>query len=178
MNKKVLYINKGVLASVVVSLLLMLMSGAPALAGTGSGDIYESNNSKLGHMRGFIYKSDDKTPLWGAQVVLQDVKSRRVFRSNVTDKRGSYEVLEVPAGDYMILILSQNKAYKVKRIDFLVKIVEEKTTFISFSLKKDHMGFLFFLLRPCCLASVISGTSLIPHLFPPKEEPEQSPTQL
>jgi len=174
MKKKVLYIKKGIVAAAVVSLLLTLMPASPAFA--GSGDIYESN-SNLGHIRGFIYKADDKTPLWGAQVVLQDVKSRQVFRSNVTDERGNYEVLEVPAGDYMILILSQNKAYKVKRIDFLIKIVEEKTTFISFSLKKSHKGLLFFLLRPCCLASVISGTAATITLITTEEE-EQSPTQL
>jgi hypothetical protein len=134
-----------------------------------------------GHLRGFIYKSDDKTPLWGAQVVLQDVKNRQVFRSNVTDSTGDYEVLNVPAGDYLAIIMAQNKVYKVKRVDFLIKIFEEKTTTISFSLKKSVMGFLFFLLRPCCVAKIISGTAIGlfigGELRPPEEEPEQSPTQ-
>jgi len=66
---------------------------------------YEPNS---GHLRGFIYKSDDKTPLWGAQVVLQDVKNRQVFRSNVTDSTGDYEVLDVPAGDYLVVVNGQD----------------------------------------------------------------------
>ncbi len=131
-----------------------------------------------GHLRGFIYKSDDKTPLWGAQVLLQDVKTRKVFRSNVTDSTGDYEVLNVPAGDYLVIILAKNKLYKVKRVDFLIKIFEEKTTTISFSLKKSVMGFLFFLLRPYCVATIVSGSAIGLFLGKKiKKEREQSPTQ-
>ncbi len=107
-----------------------------------------------GHLRGFIYKSDEKTPFWGAQVVLQDVKSRRVFKSNVTDSKGDYRVLNVPAGQYMVLILSKKKFYKIVTIDFLIKIVESKTATISFALK-GAISPLFFLLDPCCTLSVI-----------------------
>lgn len=134
-----------------------------------------------GHLRGFIYKPDGETPLFGAQVVLQDTETRRVFRSNVTDSTGDYELLNIPAGNYVVHILSQDKAYKVKTVDFLIKIRERKTTTISFSLKKSLGGFLFFLLEPCCEAAVISGTALAAALIKRfsglKEEPEQSPTQ-
>jgi len=136
---------------------------------------YEPNT---GHLRGFIFKSDDKTPLWGAQVLLQDVKTRQVFRSNVTDSLGDYEVLNVPAGDYLVIILKTNKLYKVKRVDFLIKIFEEKTTTISFSLKKSVLGFLLFLLRPCGVATVVS-VAAIGLLLGKKVEEECicSPTQ-
>jgi hypothetical protein len=133
-----------------------------------------------GHLWGFIYKPDGETPLFGAQVVLQDVETRRVFRSNVTDSTGDYKLLNIPAGNYVVHILSQDKAYKVKTVDFLIKIRERKTTTISFSLKKSLRG-SFFLLEPCCEAAVISGTALVAALIKKfsdlKEEPEQSPTQ-
>ena len=39
---------------------------------SGESDSYAPNS---GHLKGFIYKPDGKTPLWGAQVILQDVKN-------------------------------------------------------------------------------------------------------
>jgi len=134
-----------------------------------------------GHLRGFIYKPDGETPLWGAQVVLQQVKTRQVFRSNVTDSTGDYELLDIPAGNYVVLILTRDKIYNIKQIDFLIKIIAGKTSTISFSLKKSTGGFLFFLLEPCCEAAVVSGTALATALVKKftelKKEKEQSPTQ-
>lgn len=134
-----------------------------------------------GHMRGFIYKSDGKTPLWGAQVALQHVETRQVFRSNVTDSTGDYELLNIPAGNYVVLILTRKKIYHVKRVEFLIKIIAGKTSTISFSLKKSLSGLWFFLLEPCCEAAVVSGTALTIALIKKftglKKEPEQSPTQ-
>jgi hypothetical protein len=134
-----------------------------------------------GHLRGFIYKPDAETPLWGAQVVLQHVETRQVFRSNVTDSTGDYELFNIPGGNYVVLILTRNKVYNVKRVDFLIKIIAGKTSTISFSLKKSPGGLLFFLLDPCCEAAVISGTSLLIVLikkFTCPKETEQSPTEL
>jgi hypothetical protein len=134
-----------------------------------------------GHLRGFIYKSDGETPLWGAQVVLQHMETRQVLRSNVTDSTGDYELLNIPAGNYVVLILTRNKVYNVKRVDFLIKIIAGKTSTISYSLKKSPTGLLLFLLEPCCEAAVVSGTALAVALVKKfsglKKEPEQSPTQ-
>ncbi|MGD2085462.1 MAG: carboxypeptidase-like regulatory domain-containing protein [Candidatus Aminicenantes bacterium] len=134
-----------------------------------------------GHLRGFIYKSDGETPLWGAQVVLQHMQTRQVFRGNVTDSTGDYELLNIPAGSYVVLILTRNKVYNVKRVDFLIKIIANKTSTISFSLKKSPSGLLLFLLEPCCEAAVVSGTALAIALVKKfsglKKETEQSPTQ-
>jgi hypothetical protein len=134
-----------------------------------------------GHLRGFIYKPDGETPLWGAQVVLQHMKTRQVFRGNVTDSTGDYELLNVPAGNYVVLILTRNKVYNVKRADFLIKIIAGKTSTISFSLKKSPSGLFLFLLEPCCEAAVVSGTALAIALVKKftglKREKEQSPTQ-
>lgn len=134
-----------------------------------------------GHLRGFIYKSDGETPLWGAQVVLQHVETRQVFRGNVTDSTGDYELLNIPAGNYVVLILTRNKIYNIKQVDFLIKIIAGKTSTISFSLKKSPSGLLLFLMEPCCEAAVVSGTALAIALVKKfsglKKETEQSPTQ-
>ena len=165
------------LAGAAVSVLLILTLTSISFAGTYSTfGTYKPPKPNCGHLRGFIYKSDGETPLWGAQVVLQEVKTQRVFRSNVTDTTGDYQILDVPAGDYVLLILAQDKSYKVKRVDFLIKIIEGKTATISFSLNKSLKALAFFLLRPCCLASVISGTAVSIALITHKEK-EQSPTQ-
>jgi hypothetical protein len=158
------------------------------LPAAGIADTFDITDTKTieyepgcGHLRGFIYKPDGETPLFGAQVVLEDVENRQVFRSNVTDSTGDYELLNIPAGNYLVHILSRDKEYKVKTVDFLIKIRERKTTTISFSLKKAPGGFLFFLLEPCCDAAVIAGTALTIALIKKftdlKEEEEQSPTQ-
>jgi hypothetical protein len=158
--------------------------GTGTVKGTGADtdtDIYTKTDEYApgcGHLRGFIYKPDGETPLFGAQVVLEDVETRRVFRSNVTDSTGDYEMLDIPAGHYMVHILSRNREYKVKTVDFLIKIRESKTTTISFSLKKSPGGLWFFLLEPCCEAAVITGTALTTVLIKKLiGEKEQSPTQ-
>lgn len=144
-----------------------------ALLLQGVADPYKPN---CGHLKGFIYKSDGKTPLWGAQVILQDPVSENVYRSNVTDSTGDYRLLNVPSGEYRLLIVAREKPYKVKQVDFLVKVFERKTSFLSFALQKSVKP-LFFLLEPCCLATIVAGTALgvtIPNL---SKEPEASETQ-
>lgn len=142
------------------------------IAAAGRSETYQPNT---GHLRGFIYKSDGQTPLWGGQVVLQDVKNNLVFRSNVTDSTGDYKLLNVPSGEYKVLIVAKSRPYKVKTIDFLIKIVAGKTATISFSLQKAIKG-LFFLEEPCCLALIIAGTAGGKKIRPNPEPPEASPT--
>jgi hypothetical protein len=112
-----------------------------------------------GHLRGFIYKPDGETPLWGAQVVL----------------------LDIHAGNYVVIILTRNKVYNIKQVDFLIKIIAGKTSTISFSLKKSLSVLMLFLKKPCCEAAVVSGTALTIALVKKftelNKEPEQSPTQ-
>jgi len=140
----------------------------------GESEEYAPN---CGHLKGFVYKPDGETPLWGAQVILQDVKNNIVFRSNVTDSTGDYKMMNIPAGNYRVLIVARAKPYKVKTIDFLMKIIAGKTSTISFSLQKSIKG-LFYLLEPCCLATIVAGTAAgitAGKLFPPKEQKEASP---
>ena len=83
MRNRAVYIYKkmGVLFTLTMFLVFML----PTANFANTDEPNTQNTQDTGQLRGFIYKSDDKTPLWGAQVVLQGVKSQQVFRSNVTD---------------------------------------------------------------------------------------------
>jgi len=129
-----------------------------------------------GHLKGFIYKPDDKTPFWGAQVLLQDVKTEEIYRSNVTDSTGDYSLINIPGGDYRVFIMAKARAYTIKQVEFKVKIQEKKTSFLSFSLEKP-VSAGFFLFQPCCFAKLIAGVVIIPPLIPPKEEEPASPVQ-
>ena len=109
-----------------------------------------------GNLKGFIYKKDGKTPLWGVQVLLKDVDTGQLFESNVTDALGDYKLRDVPSGLYQVLLLAKDRAYKVKKIDFLVRVFEGKTSTISFSLKKPIRPFLFFF-KPCWITAILAG---------------------
>jgi len=129
----------------------------------------------LGILRGFIYKSDNKTPIWGSQVIIQDIKTGQILESNVTDSTGDYKIEHVPPGDYKLLIWTKDRPYKTKKIDFLVKILAGKTTTLSFALKRSVLPFF---LQPCGMAVLIAGTALgVAIGKKPPEEPPQSPTE-
>ena len=109
-----------------------------------------------GNLKGFIYKKNGRTPLWGVQVLLKDIDTGQIFESNVTDALGDYKLREVPSGLYQVLLLAKDKAYKVKKIDFLVRVFEGKTSTISFSPKKPIRP-LFFLFKPCWIIAFLAG---------------------
>jgi hypothetical protein len=139
-----------------------------------------SSDDGYGNLRGFIYKEDGKTPIWGAQVLLENVKTNKVHESNVTDSTGDFKLTKIPVGDYSIAILARDKPYKLKKVDYLVKIIKDKTSTVSFSLKKS-INPPFFLL-PCGIASIIAGTAASiavgTDLFVPTPPPVASPVVL
>jgi len=120
----------------------------------------EDNPAGKGNLKGFIYKRDGKTPLWGAQVLLKDVKTGKVFESNVTDAVGDYKFTGIPEGNYKLKILVKDKDYEVKTVDFLVKIFDGKTSTLSFSLKK-YRKFLILGIPPCKIFAIIAGLATI-----------------
>jgi hypothetical protein len=119
----------------------------------------EDNTVGTGKLKGFIYKANGRTPLWGAQVVLKNVKTGQIFESNVTDSVGDYKLMDIPEGDYQVKIFVKDKSYKVKTVDFLIKILEGKTTSISFSLKK-YRKFLFFWIN-CRIFAFIAAIATV-----------------
>lgn len=95
---------------------------------------------ETGHLVGFVYKKDGKTPIKDAQLILEEIekgkKTGNKFESNVTDETGEYKMMNLPAGFYKGKILINKKHYKIKRLDFFVHIIAGETNFVSFSLKK------------------------------------------
>lgn len=113
-----------------------------------------------GNLKGFIYKKKGKKPRWGVQVLLKNKETGQVFESNVTDAMGDYVVKDVPAGDYQILLLVKDKSYKIKKVDFQVKIFDGKTSSLSFALKKPGK-FLFFFLSCDIIAILAAAVAII-----------------
>jgi len=120
----------------------------------------EDNPGGKGNLKGFIYKRDGKTPLWGAQVLLKNVKTGKIFESNVTDAVGDYKFTDIPEGNYKLKILVKDKDYEVKTVDFMVKIFDGKTSTLSFSLKK-YRKFLILGIPPCKIFAFIAGLATI-----------------
>jgi len=131
------------------------------------------DESKLGTIAGFVYGSDLKSPVKDAQIVLTEVKlekdgnSPRTYQSVVTDKKGDYKIDKVIPGNYKVTIRLRNSLYKIKKIDFLVTIMEGKTSYISFSLRRKSIP---------PLAWIVTGTAICKALDTPDEEKPASPT--
>ncbi len=134
--------------------------------------ISQVDESTLGTMAGFVYGRDLKTPVKDVQIVLTEVKlkdnsdSPKVYQSEVTDKKGDYKIEGIQPGNYKVTLRLRNNLYKVKKIDFLVTIMEGKTSFISFSLRRKSIP---------PLAWIITGTALCKALDNPAEEEPASP---
>ncbi len=135
--------------------------------------ISQVDGSKLGTMAGFVYGRDLKTPVKDVQIVLTEVKlkkddsSPRVYRSEVTNSKGDYKIAEILPGNYKVTLRLRNNLYKVKKIDFLITILEGKTSYISFSLRRKSIP---------PLAWIVTGTAICKVLDKPDEEEPASPT--
>jgi hypothetical protein len=129
---------------------------------------------QTGNLMGFIYGKDGKTPVPKAQVILHELverdkaKGAKVYKSNITDKKGDYKLISVPVGTYTVRIKLRNKPYKIKRADFLVTIMAGKTGYVSFSLRKKRVPLVII------IPGVATGLGII---IPPEKEPEASPTK-
>lgn len=154
MRKKIVK-NTPAITLLTLSLFILFLFPSPGIAAAEA-----EETPGVGFLKGFIYKKDGKTPLWGVQVLLKNVETGQVFESNVTDAIGDYEVRDVPEGDYMVHILRKDKDYKIKKIDFLIKIVEGKTTHISFALKK-RKAFFLFIIDPCIIWAIIAAAAAV-----------------
>lgn len=149
----------------IIAILFFVFSVSPMFS--------QVDESKLGIMAGFVYGRDLKTPVKDVQIVLTEVKlkensdSPRVYQSEVTDKKGDYKIEGIIPGNYKVTLRLRNNLYKVKKIDFLVTIMEAKTSFISFSLRRKSIP---------PIAWIITGTALCKALDNPPQEEPASPT--
>jgi len=136
--------------------------------------VSQMDESKLGTIAGFVYGRDMKNPVKDVQIVLTEVKlkkdesSPRVYQSEVTDKKGDYKIDGILPGNYKITLRLRNNLYKVKKIDFMVTIMEGKTSFISYSLRRKSIP---------PIAWIVTGTAICKVLDTPDEEDPASPTE-
>jgi hypothetical protein len=131
------------------------------------------DNSKNGHIRGFIFKSDDQSPYSGAIVLLTNIKTEMVFQSNETDSRGDYQIKDIPAGEYQGTILIKDQRYKIENMNFTIRIFPEEIMVMSFSLKKSKTPFLYIL---GASAGTALTTAVATNFFSTQPEPQVSPT--
>lgn len=133
------YSNKWSRASVQVSLFLFLL-----MLWLGPVHGSQPEETPTGHLEGFIYKADGKTPIKDAQMILEKIekgkKTGETVESNITDETGEYKIQNIPVGFYRGKILLKKKHYRIKRVDFFVHVIAGETNFLSFSLKRVKRG--------------------------------------
>jgi len=138
MRKKPFYISKNIWILCPLAVFLFFMLPTVSLADTSEPNTQDAQD--VGHITGFIYESDGKTPLRNAQLILEEFvrgkKTGNAFKSNVTDVSGEYKLENIPEGHYKGKIMLNNKHYKIKRVDFFFEVIAGETNFVSFSLKR------------------------------------------
>jgi hypothetical protein len=117
-----------------------------------------SQSETGGKLIGFIYKSDKKTPMKDAKVILVNTEDATRYESNVTDDTGDYTIEGLPVGTYHVYLEINDKEFKIQKLDFLVRIEEGKTSYMSFSINKR---FPFIVIIP------VGSLAFIPASFSP-----------
>ena len=155
-------VNGGKFVSLFVSIMfLFILVSVPVYS--------DSTSTDVGEMMGFVYGKDMKTPVKNVQIILTEVKEKKdksekkVFRSDITGEKGDYKIAGIDPGTYKVSIKVRNQMYKIKKVDFLVKIFGGKSSFISFSLRKKSVP---------PIAWIVTGTAicrLVSKYEPPKE---------
>jgi len=110
---------------------------AASLAGYAqSTEVYEPN---AGHVQGFLFKEDGRTPMIDAWIKMEQLIDGRAngkeFKSNVTGQAGEYRLENLPVGLYLVKIMIKNKEYKDKKLHCLVNVTANETNNVSFTLK-------------------------------------------
>lgn len=66
-----------------------------------------------GHLMGFVYGEDGKSPLENAVVLVKGVETNKIFQSKPTGKTGDYRITDINAGVYMLGLMVGEKTYNV-----------------------------------------------------------------
>jgi len=67
----------------------------------------------MGNLRGFVYGDDGKSPLKDAMVLIRNLTSLETYKSEKTNKKGFYEIKDIPPGSYAVGIQHENKDFNV-----------------------------------------------------------------
>jgi len=60
-----------------------------------------SQNVDTGNVLGFVYEKDGTTPVQGALVKLQNIRSGNIYESTPTDSQGSFLIQQIKSGVYL-----------------------------------------------------------------------------
>ncbi|UCH92675.1 MAG: carboxypeptidase regulatory-like domain-containing protein [Candidatus Aminicenantes bacterium] len=85
---------------------------------------------------GFVYGKDGKTPVRDAVVLIRGVDTGKVYRSEPTGEFGTYRLLDIEAGTYVVGLKIKEKSYNVNKY---VKVDAGKTSFVSLFLQAPHL---------------------------------------
>lgn len=145
---------KGVSALVIGSFLLWLIPfEAVSAVATGS-------------LTGFVYGEDGSTPLKGAVVKIQNIKTGEVFESKPTDENGLYKIANITPGMYLIGIEVGNSGYnaldgvhvrgnEMAKLSFALKPLQEEEK------EKEEKKPVGFFKKPLGIAIIIVGSAAI-----------------
>ncbi len=159
---------------------------------TSSPFLFAAEKIQTGNLVGFVYDKDGKTPLKNAVVLLKNLKTNEVYRSQPTGEAGEFRLTGLPDGFYVVGIEVDTNKYNATGA---VRIVAGKTATLSFSLrplaaqkdkekkeekkKKKRKGIIAFFKSPAGIAVIIAGTAAIVYgiyeLTKEEKEEEVSP---
>ena len=89
-----------------------------------------------GNLMGFVYGKDGKTPVRDAMVLIRRVDTGKVYQSKPTGELGTYRLLGIEAGTYVVGLKIKEKSYNVNKH---VKVAAGKTSFVSLFLQAPHL---------------------------------------
>lgn len=109
----------------------------------GAGPLVSAVPEETGSVSGLVYEKDSKTPLAGVQFVLQrvertdegDIVFKEKYETNTTDGSGQYSRENLPVGEYLVHIRLNGKMLKTRRVDFFIRIYEDRDIEFSFPIK-------------------------------------------
>ena len=138
--------------------------------------------TKVGTLRGFVYREDGKKPLVDAVVLVRETTTERTYQSEKTKKNGAYKIENLLPGIYAVGIQWDGKEFNV---DALIKI-EPKKQMACLTLPKviETPGYQLrcrspkcFFITPCGWALIGGVTSGIVYGIVKIIEKETSPTK-
>ena len=145
-----------------------------------------------GNLMGFVYGEDGKTPVRDAMVLIRRVDTGKVYQSKPTGELGTYRLLGIEAGTYVVGLKIKEKSYNANKH---VKVAAGKTSFVSISLQTAYLDVTYkpsdkeggedkkkkgFFETPGGRATVFGGISLAMwgYLTELGDEKGSSPTEL
>lgn len=119
-----------------------------------------------GSLTGFVYGEDGSTPLKGAVVKVQNIKTGEVFESKPTDENGLYKIANITPGMYLIGIEVGNNGYnaldgvhirgnEMAKLSFALKPLQEEEK------EKEEKKQGGFFKKPFGIAIIIVGSAAI-----------------